>query len=1074
MRYFLPIFFFCLVPSFVFAVSPNELFEDGGFDALDIKIVAGTEQGVVLEGDNRVWQLAKFTHQIEWSPKTPPIWNAEYVLSFRIKGTDLKGTRLSLWNRAPDKHEPIEKAIYSIFRRGTFDWTKEEVRFKMPVGTSRFILFLSHQRDGGVARIDDISIRPVLDAPLGIPKDAQQIGVADREQTCWIWSDTDYVWNPSPTANQNSEIVRPAQKRGSVSFRRQFTLPQGVQKVQAVFCGDDYGSLFINGKLYGANQNSQDITKIVLDLDPGKHEVRFDIDNSFGPGGLAARIEWFDSTGKRSFIASNERWECSTDNGQTWSNAKIVTVLTPAPANPHWLYPHLERTSCIYQAVFPKGATNPRLAFRTTGSFSLRVDDVDPIEGVSAGKQMYIEPTSGAFEKIVVEFSEISQPIGAEGILQYQFDGKTVEIPLDQLTTSAGKKPDQVSLAYPGRGWSHNIASFDSLSTLPTPSYKSEFPEWGKKMLVGSMPLWTLGQADDSAEEFAELKEKDLPQIVEIPLTDLKTCPRGLEAELRPEQTFRFTLNEIPQNGTVFVLNVDDADAIVAQVAVFVNDMMVGMPQVLGYDQVPGERKTNRPYLVTIPKERFHAGANTLTLRLIPGLYQQKGMVVNQSERYVKMANLRSRQGNPYPTSSWLHWDNLSLIALGTEAAKPINGNLIYMGTNMGNTHRKGLEPFEQFVLRDLAYLGMTHSGAPLRVPIWNEAACRELFQEVDGVKVLDRQMQSLRDIGIEPYILFEPGRTCNGLDDFPESFEAQLVKNHGSKFIGVEVGNEVDHPFYGWDQMAMSVSYATIQKQSVLGQELKKLIDSPDFRVIGEGWYHAWNYGVIDAHSRKEALNDPGFTDDLSAHSYGMAYLLPALLYYSLYGANLGDPKPIWVTECGASTPDDNLFQYDINLRGNIAFARYVVQFLAWPDKTLNYHEMRPYGLFSEESADATILEKARIFRRLFHAYAMHGKPIHYRILNETELKNQLVFINPVSVEGGAKLAFVNFTDKSQPVKVELTMLRSGTMTGKRYGDGETVAAATKEIKLNTIPRLVLEEVLAPGETVQYDVRYD
>jgi len=190
-------------------------------------------------------------------------------------------------------------------------------------------------------------------------------------------------------------------------------------------------------------------------------------------------------------------------------------------------------------------------------------------------------------------------------------------------------------------------------------------------------------------------------------------------------------------------------------------------------------------------------------------------------------------------------------------------------------------------------------------------------------------------------------------------------------------------------------------------------------------------------------------------------------LTYYSLYGANLGDPKPIWVTECGSWTPnDENVFEFDVNLRGNISYVTYIVQYLLYPYD----NEMRQFSMLTAQSADAKTLEKTRIFRRLLHAYALHGKPIGYRILNAAELKDQLVFVNPVLVDGGVKLAFVNFSSEPQKIEAELTLPKSGTLIGKRYGDGETVAAGTKQIELKATPKLLLKETLSPGETVLYD----
>jgi hypothetical protein len=1062
------------------ALSPNELFEDGGFENPTIKVNADTEQGIILEGANRVMQLIKHGHHFAWTPPEAPIWNTEYILSFRIKTNNTEGSRLCLWNQLPDQHEPPKGPIFSKYYKGTSDWTTEEVRFTMPIGISRFILFLDHVNSKGWCRIDDISIRPADEIVPKITGEQKHIGSLEQEQTCWIWSNKDFPW--TPVHNHNRELAKPV-KEESVLFRRSFTLPKEVEKVQAVFCGDDFATLFIDNKEIGQNQNLQDIAKIPLELKSGKHELQFRVENKFGPAGLAGRIEWFDQKGQRSFIATNNQWECSTDAGNTWKKAEVLTVVTPAATQFHWLYPHLEKHTYRLLYTLPKGATHPRLAIRSTGSLSISFDDQPPIECVSAGKIVKVALTKESVERIVVELSDISQPPLGQGTLQYTLNGKTVNRSLEQFKMENGKTPVPINAFYPGKGWAHNIATFDAASSLPIPSHKHEHQIWQKTLLKNAKPIWTLGKTDDSSVEFAEFKSDAIvTETISIPLQNTKQCPRGLELRWQPELSFRFDVPVIPKTGAVFELNVEDADAMVTQVAVLVNGIFVGMPQVIGYDQIPGGRTTNRSWMVTIPAERFVKGENKLSLRLVPSSYTKKGEVVNQSDEYIALMNLRTRKENSYPTSDWLHWDMLALYALPDilpntlpdtlpntlpdalpkTIPEPINGRPVYMGTNMGYVHLKGFKPFEEFVLRDLEYLGMKQSGSPIRIGVWDKGQYNQITPEA-----LDKLLDSLNERGLSPYFLFEPGRLCNNWEDFEKSNEVEVIKKHGSKVVAVEVGNEVDHPLYGWDQMSMSVAYATIQKQSVMGQALKKYANNPNLKITGEGWYHAWNYGVIDAQARKEVSNDSGFTDDLSAHDYGRSYIQPALTYYSLYGVNLGDPKAIWVTECGSWTPnDENVFEFDVNLRGNISYATYIVQYLLYPYD----NEMKRFSMLTEENADAKILEKTRIFRRLLHAYALHGKPIPYKILNESELKNQLVQINPVLVNGGVKLAMINFSNKEQKVKVEFILQQSGVLTGNRYGDGETVATATKKIELKAIPQLLLEEILAPGETVLYD----
>jgi hypothetical protein len=126
---------------------------------------------------------------------------------------------------------------------------------------------------------------------------------------------------------------------------------------------------------------------------------------------------------------------------------------------------------------------------------------------------------------------------------------------------------------------------------------------------------------------------------------------------------------------------------------------------------------------------------------------------------------------------------------------------------------------------------------------------------------------------------------------------------------------------------------------------------------------------------------------------------------------------------------------------------------------------------MFSDQSPNAHILEKARCYRRLLHLYSMHGKPMPWKFVDDAG-KDQLVFVNPVDAGKAWKLSIVNLSHESRDVKVKITLPLAGTFEALRYGDGETVVNATQTVSLTATPDVTLHETLAAGETVEYLIR--
>ncbi|GEM_PF-2756287 len=149
---------------------PRECIPNGNFEDIDEDGKVLTPWGKVgdgnsfeLEGINTFLKVTpKSKLALSWKAKPGIIeYGKEYRFSFRIKGDDLKNFRFCLWTQLPDKHEPPNGPIFSEWQKGTFDWKKEEVKFKMPDGITRFTIFFDGMQNGGTVYVDDLSIMPV-------------------------------------------------------------------------------------------------------------------------------------------------------------------------------------------------------------------------------------------------------------------------------------------------------------------------------------------------------------------------------------------------------------------------------------------------------------------------------------------------------------------------------------------------------------------------------------------------------------------------------------------------------------------------------------------------------------------------------------------------------------------------------------------------------------------------------------------------------------------------------------------------------------------------------------------------
>ncbi|HEY8965757.1 MAG TPA: hypothetical protein VIM58_04900, partial [Candidatus Methylacidiphilales bacterium] len=1063
-----------------FKAWSNEAFPNGTFEAWDpasLKEFSIAGNAEVVERDGNHVLAFKRNMNLQWNAPDRIVQNADYVFSSRVRalnvGPDSQKMGMLLWAREPAMHEPFTPKGYIPFPAwgGTFNWKNLSTPFRMPLGATRFLLFFNDNAANGWSYLDDVSIHPADDTPLDVPESAPLFGASDREQMTWIWNRPDFPWtgNPQREYSMSNDQVKPV-PRQEVWFRRTLPLPAGFEAARAVFVGDDSASLSVNGKAIGSNGSVQDIETFPLQdaLHAGENEIVWKVVNAFGPGGLLGRIDWREK-GAAKVFPTNGLWECSADRGATWQPAAEVAVPAPLSAVYDWCYPHLPKQSYALETEMPSGATAVRIAVRSPGSFRVLADGKEVYAALCASHTIKVDLSEElkAAKTVAVSLEDIGQPPAGAGLMKVEVDGQWKEIPFASFRHD-GKAPAPLAskIFFSTKTWPTNVGSFEAAASRPFPETASRPEPWLDDLLAGSKPLFRIGTPASASSDFAPLDPAP-PREVALPLADPKGCPRGLQPRLCPEVAFKFDLPEVPAQGAAFVLGVEDAEALVSQVGVFVNGILCGMPQIVGYSSVPGLRPVNRAWAVTIPPERLAKGANSLVLRWLPSYYQNGTAAQNQSQEYIQMMGLGDAAQNPYK-GPWIHWNYLALHALAKAPDSPVNGRPVWMGTNCGYMPVRDLSVWKDHMVRDLSYVGLTGTDAPVRYAIFEKGQISAITKPAaDGRTVGDEQLSSLVDEGMKPHLLTEPGRRTKRPADLDDTIPADFVKRYGKYGGSLEVGNEVDEPQYGWDALRLSEAYASIQRQAVCGQMLKKQYGLDSLQIVGQGWYHAWDFSVVDAQARRETPDDPGWTDALSTHNYGKSYIISATGYRLLYGTNL--PKPVWTTECGSwSASIDDATEFDANIRGNLSFATYILQYLLHPYDD----EMRHFSLLQDESANARILERCRSYRRLVHAYGLHGKPLPWRYADAAAMKDKLVLVNPVDAGKWIKVSFVNFSHESQPLDVSVALPFSGSVAAVRYGEGKTVAEGTRAVTLQAGPETAFKETLAPGETVEYLIR--
>lgn len=574
--------------------------------------------------------------------------------------------------------------------------------------------------------------------------------------------------------------------------------------------------------------------------------------------------------------------------------------------------------------------------------------------------------------------------------------------------------------------------------------------------------LWQLGLDDQNSAEFSDYKTAK-PENVAVPAdwstrTDWSQVSKGVSMTKNGAVVVSYSLDAVPEHGVEFSFRSLDAYVSVPQLAVFSNDTMAGLIQIVGLNGGNTNRKYKETYRLYIPKEMLKTGTNELKLEMDRGLYAGPG-------------------GDSY---LWFEWDFAKLEALGGPAQEPIHGRYTRLGTSLVPHVLKDLDIQNVDVAK---WLGLAYSGNVIR----SGQNSREW-------------LLALRDLNLAPVNI--PFGTY--IDDatlrtgvVPESVKTyykKLIEDHGDLFEFLEIDNE---PGVFDNAFLADLALATYLKET-------KAELLPWLTTVAPGWAYWPSKGTPDGWERDPAYRRQieDLVDMTNGHSYSLSgiaggeggALNETMKTYPEYTGD-GVARPMMLSETGANDLHTDNSRYDSyanryssifdrEMRSDVGYVDYIMQHAAY---------FREYSILKDnivmktaEDAEAYINPnqpgetRLDTFRRLALAYATHGKPLAYTYMNAAELAGKKAYFRAVDTSAlgvthtGAKsdkllLNFVNFETTPVTMEVKVTMPAAGAYAGERFGAGDKYADSRSFVTLNASPELTLTETLQPGESIQY-----
>jgi hypothetical protein len=564
-----------------------------------------------------------------------------------------------------------------------------------------------------------------------------------------------------------------------------------------------------------------------------------------------------------------------------------------------------------------------------------------------------------------------------------------------------------------------------------------------------------------------------------------KILSSGMNAAQNAILNLKYSLNKIPQNGVLFRVKIKNASKAIPQMAVFSNHQLSGIIQIAGVESTDAKSAFQKTYELYIPKEMLSLGANELKLQVIRCLY------CSVSE-------------NKY---LWWTWDELSLTDLYAPIQEPIHGSYIQTGTNVNNNQYYYDEAAVMHLPYVMKWLGIAYSGNIMRTGCASNIgkSCSAIKSYYETLKAFNMQAVSFH--------LFTGNvklKADGSLSDEAVQILVNYLTEYGSLFQYYEVDNEP-----GLFNRSKAVNLAVAKW---LNENRAKY--APLLKIVAPGWSYASTYAAKscknqiigkgpqcgdpdgwerDPKQRKELEN---ISDLTNGHSYGDSYSDPeggSLVenIKTFGGAEDGLPKPMLNTEFGTSDSHSDKSAYgatqkksaifDRIFRAHIGFADMFVQHAAFfPDFSLfktgfnleNHNPAKTEIYYNQPDLDSRV----GVMRRLDLAYATHGKPLTYQLLNKADLADKLLYFRAVDTSKLAALPvtgaesnkillnFVNFDSTTQVMDVKVTMPKAAIYEGERFGKGDTYEESRSYVTgLKATPEINIRETLGPGESVQY-----
>ena len=584
--------------------------------------------------------------------------------------------------------------------------------------------------------------------------------------------------------------------------------------------------------------------------------------------------------------------------------------------------------------------------------------------------------------------------------------------------------------------------------------------------------LWQLGKADDNSNEFGDYRRAD-PEKVTLPSgsTSIENCneiSKGLKASLNPSMEIGYTLPAVPEHGAMFSFKLLHAPKGGSQMGVFSNGNMAGLIQLWGTEGTSSPYHWKKTYRLYIPAEFLLAGANVLRLSAPRPIWSDASV-------------------DPH---MWWEWDFIRLEALSAPAREPVHGSVSYLGTTMKNSANDFNVNDDTLHVAPLAFkwAGIAFSGNTIRADFWYDVSGSQP-RRLEYLQLLrDLNMSVIVDhLSGSHYKLAPDGKmTAKTRGDL-----AAFFAKYGQLFQWYEIGNEPCMFGGGYNE--------TMELANVINE-----IKPRHVKTTAPGWAYGGGKGTpknwdADVVKRRtvEAL-----CQATNGHSYGFSYadnkggsFVENLATFE--GVKDGWPKEYVNTETGTNNwhSEENGPRYASTQPNAQAFDRILRAHLAVVDRTMQHAAIfDDFGLFkapSPWSAPMTLSAfpgtkgqdtRLKTYRRLALAYATHGAPLPYTVLNKDALAGKLVYFRALDtaslpgLPGSAGTAdkillnFVNFENSPQTLKIKVKLPISAVYSGELFGPGESYSEARVEVKeLKADPYLELSADLGAGGSVQY-----